>query len=999
VPAGIRLPEALAALRQGRAGSAGRKVLIVLDQFEQWLHARREREDTELIQALRQCDGERLQCLVLVRDDFWMAVTRFLRELEVRLVEGQNSAPVDLFPTRHAEKVLAAFGRALAALPDHAHETTKEQEKFLSQAVSGLAQEGNVSCIRLALLAEVVKRKPWTPATLTDVGGTEGVGVTFLEETFSAATAPPQHRMHQEAARAVLQTLLPEPGTDIKSHVWSLAHLREASGYADRPRDFEDLLRILDRETRLITPADPEAVGECQPPWPVGGDRCYQLTHDYLVPALREWLTRKQKETRRGRAELRLAERAAEWNARPENRHLPAWWEWATIRLLTRKKGWTPAQGQMMRRAARYHAVREFVLAVCLVLLALAGWETFGRVKAHTLRDRLLESTTADVPAIVRDMAPYRRWVDPLLQEAYTQAQEHNDARKQLHASLALLPVDPGQVAYLRRHLLQAGPEEVTVIRQALFDSRPALIGPLWSVVEDRKNDQDQRFRAACALAGYDADSPRWEGVSEDVAAKLVVQDPFVLARWTAALRPVRRFLLPPLATFLEDEKRSGPERALIAKVYGNYAEGDPAAISRLERRLAEPSKPNAPAEAKLVLVKRQANVAVALLVMGRGDKVWPLLRHSPDPTLRSFLIERLGPGGVAPKDLTARLGHEPEVSIRRAILLSLGGYGLDRLPQAERDNLVPRLTRLYRDDPDPGVHGAAEWVLRCWQAEAKIKGVNREPAAGEVKDGRRWYVNRQGQTMVIVAGPVEFWMGEGKEKYKKQLNRRYAIASKEVTVEEYLRFRKDHRYVGTKAPLGDCPVNAVTWWEAAAYCNWLSKREGIPEDQWCYLPNKEGKYEEGMRMAPDWLRRAGYRLPTEAEWEFACRAGAETDYCFGFPEELLGQYAWYDRNSPNGPHLVASAKPNDLGLFDMHGSVWEWTQSSAPDSLVRPGDGKATDDDKNETIPMGIGRVLRGGSFKDSAEVVRSAHRQWDVPLARQVLVGFRPARTIRGE
>jgi hypothetical protein len=85
---------------------------------------------------------------------------------------------------------------------------------------------------------------------------------------------------------------------------------------------------ILDSELRLLTPTDPEGLDDAgQQPQPSAGGRFYQLTHDYLVHSLRDWLTRKQKETRRGRAELRLAERAALWNARPETRHLPAWWE------------------------------------------------------------------------------------------------------------------------------------------------------------------------------------------------------------------------------------------------------------------------------------------------------------------------------------------------------------------------------------------------------------------------------------------------------------------------------------------------------------------------------------------------------------------------------------------------------------------------------------------------------------------------------------------------
>ena len=147
--------------------------------------------------------------------------------------------------------------------------------------------------------------------------------LTFLEETFSASTAPPEHRFHQKAAQAVLKALLPETGTDIKGQMRSRQELLEASGYANRPRDFDDLIHILDPELRLITPTDPEgSSSEGQPTAPSG--QYYQLTHDYLVHSLRDWLTRKQRETRRGRAELRLAERSASWNAKPENRHLPS---------------------------------------------------------------------------------------------------------------------------------------------------------------------------------------------------------------------------------------------------------------------------------------------------------------------------------------------------------------------------------------------------------------------------------------------------------------------------------------------------------------------------------------------------------------------------------------------------------------------------------------------------------------------------------------------------
>src|SRR5262245_251508 len=369
LPSNLGLIESLAALRRGRHLEPGQKVLVMLDQFEQWLHAQRSEENTELVQALRQCDGGRLQAIVMVRDDFWLAVSRFMQALEIRLLEEENSRLVDLFDPRHATKVLTAFGRAFGALPDK--ELTKDQNGFLDQAVSGLARDGKVISVRLALFAEMVKGKPWTPATLTEVGGTEAVGLAFHEETFARSTPPPQHRLHQKAAQAVLNALLPESGTGIKGSMRSYAELLEKSGYASRPKDFDELLRILDSELRLITPTDPEGNEESAASSLKAGERYFQLTHDYLVHSLRDWLTRKQKETRRGRAELLLADRAAVWNARTENRQLPSLWQWFQIKWLTAKKNWTTAQRRMMAKAGWVHATRGIIAAMLLVLI---GW-------------------------------------------------------------------------------------------------------------------------------------------------------------------------------------------------------------------------------------------------------------------------------------------------------------------------------------------------------------------------------------------------------------------------------------------------------------------------------------------------------------------------------------------------------------------------------------------------------------------------------------------------
>src|SRR5262249_53252843 len=135
LPTDLGLPAILTALRWRRGVLPGKKVLLVLDQFEQWLHARKEEENAGLVPALRQCDGVQVQCLILVRDDFWMAATRFMDALEVRLVQGENTAAVDRFDPPHAKKVLTAFGRAFGALPEQDHELSKQHASFLEQAV------------------------------------------------------------------------------------------------------------------------------------------------------------------------------------------------------------------------------------------------------------------------------------------------------------------------------------------------------------------------------------------------------------------------------------------------------------------------------------------------------------------------------------------------------------------------------------------------------------------------------------------------------------------------------------------------------------------------------------------------------------------------------------------------------------------------------------------------------------------------------------------------
>ncbi len=992
----LTLKESLAALRRGQGLSVSKKVVVIIDQFEQWLHANKGEQHAELVQALRQCDGGHVQCIIMVRDDFWLAVSRFLRDLEIHLLEGQNSALADLFDEDHARKVLGAFGRAFGKFA----EKNKEHEAFVKQAVAGLAEEGKVICVRLALFAEMMKGKSWTPATLKQVGGTEGVGITFLEDTFSAATAPPQHRYHQRAARNVLRALLPDSGTDIKGHMRSQSELLVESGYGNRPSEFEDLIRILDGELRLITPTDPDGKidGDDSTPAAQSAQKYYQLTHDYLVPSLRAWLTQKQKETRRGRVELLLQDRATVWNVRPENRQLPSLPQWFRIRWWTKKRNWTVAQQKMMRQASRYYLTRGALAAVILVAMAFGTREAFGRWEGRRLRDRLMESTVADIPGIVQDMLPYRRWLNPLLHDAAAQARQDGNSRKMLQSSLALLPFDSTQLDYLYERLLLAEPADLMVIRAALVDHKAELSKRLWTLLANPKSDQNQRLRAACVLSLFTPDDSRWQQVNGDVAATLVTQKPFVIAQWTEALKGAGRWLLAPLADFLVDDQWSVSDIGLLSSVYSTYARDLPNAYTALEQRLSAAGGPATTAETQNSAINTQVRIGLALMAMGQGGKVWPLLKHGSDPTLRSELIEQLSLGGVDPKLLLAGLDAEYEPSTKRAILLSLGQFGVDHLSLAERRNRLSQLIAIYRDAPDAGMHGAAEWLLRQWQATDDIQEIDKHLATGKVEGSRQWYLNRQRQTMIVISKPDEFWMGKGDKRHRMRLGRSLAIASKEVTIEQFLRFRKAQYYTRAYAPTNDCPILEVSWYDAAAYCNWLSEQESIPREQWCYVPNSKGLYAAGMTTASGFLSKEGYRLPTEAEWEYACRAGAETAFAWGRNENVLGSYAWIKTNSSGKNHPVGSLKPNDLGLFDMHGNLWEWCQDlfvKADDSKMPPMrsvdeiDDRIAVDDKQH-------RVLRGGSHGVQPPNVHAAFRYSFEPTSRNFYSGFRVARTL---
>ena len=401
--------------------------------------------------------------------------------------------------------------------------------------------------------------------------------------------------------------------------------------------------------------------------------------------------------------------------------------------------------------------------------------------------------------------------------------------------------------------------------------------------------------------------------------------------------------------------------------------------------------------------VNRQANAAAALLRLDADAPAWRLLRQSERPQLRSRLIARLNTFNVNRASIEQRLFvDDVDVSTRRALLLSLGDDAAGSAPPAN-DSLIARVSRLYEEDADAGVHSAAGWLLRSWdrQTPNHANGVAAKNAAATNEPpgpggSATWSVNSAGQTMVLLPGPGQFAMGspatdpdreDGEQLRLERIGHQFSISATEVTVEQWAALRSEERTLA--ASERDLPAQ-VTWYEAAEFCNRLSAREGIPHEHWCYLPNEDGRFAAGMRVAENYLARSGYRLPTEPEWEYACRAGTQTAWPHGDSPELLGRYAWFQENSMGRLHPVGELRPNDFGLFDMCGNAKEWCQDAfLPEST------RAERIEGPLTVTNTTQFITRGGSYNLAHGHTRSAARI-AFEAVKQKTLGFRVARTV---
>ncbi len=254
------------------------------------------------------------------------------------------------------------------------------------------------------------------------------------------------------------------------------------------------------------------------------------------------------------------------------------------------------------------------------------------------------------------------------------------------------------------------------------------------------------------------------------------------------------------------------------------------------------------------------------------------------------------------------------------------------------------------------------------------LKGVREGSTPDKPMNGKQPGAGKSlgGIEMILLPGG-SFTMGSDKDNadegpaHKVELSSFY-MDKYEVTQEAYEKLTGGNpaKHKGTGKP-----VDRITWNAAAKFCNLRSRRDGLTP---CYN-------EETWKCD---YSADGYRLPTEAEWEYACRAGTTTTYYFGGDKAEVTAYAWNQTNSGGTTHPVGSRKPNAWGFCDMYGNVAEWVEDFYSDDYY----GKSPA--KDPRGPESGWRMMRGGSWTDSAESCRSSYRNYNDDPDQTVVCAF---------
>jgi serine/threonine protein kinase/formylglycine-generating enzyme required for sulfatase activity len=694
----------------------------------------------------------------------------------------------------------------------------------------------------------------------------------------------------------------------------------------------------------------------------------------------------------------------------------------------------TPFWERGAKWVRRRPTAAALMVLTLLIVLGVTGavWKE-SRDRRETQVINLVNLVQSSDPSELRrlrsELEPLRSETDPRLLVIARNRDE--DPTHRLKAYLALSSIDPEQVEYLSWRLLDCSLREFPLIRDRLKPFGSQLAGSLFEVLRDPGQPAAARFRAGLALASYAHDNDNWSDADfAFLATEMLTAGRDDQRDVRDYLRPLGARLLTPLEAAFHDERSRTASRLAAADALADLAREDGTRLARLaSEATAEQYAPLRLAlarlddanEAKDTLFKilrdppatgtseldrirrgkRRAGAAVTLMHLGEPSAGREVLRVRDDPEAATQFIHGLRDRGIGVTSVFDCLGDGSETDVLYGLLLALGEFRPEELGSSALADLRRRLIIWHCEDPRSIIHGASGWLLRTWGFPADADRADRTPVPPDPSGRREWFVERIGGEFFtfIVFQPAEFVAGSSpgepfrrpnEAQHRVRLTRAFALCDRELTAGQYSLFARSAGLPADPdepAPGPTYPASGLTWAEAVLYCRWLTTVAGMAEDWQCYEdagPAKEAA-ELLLKHADFHPEHPGFRLPTEAEWEYACRAGTTTAYGFGNDRAML---RFYGRHLEDGATPGGLLRPNRRGLFDMHGNVWEWCQDwfeKRPTASVDP------------SGPVkGHNRALRGGGWDRGPWHCRSAYRHSPTPDYRGTYMGFRLARTL---
>ncbi len=652
------------------------------------------------------------------------------------------------------------------------------------------------------------------------------------------------------------------------------------------------------------------------------------------------------------------------------------------------------------------------------------------RVYALSQIENLLSCKPEEISNIIKMIDDHRLWIDPKLKEMLNEKSLGID---EWRVRLALLPVDKSQVKHLAEQIMQTNPQELLIIREFLLPYKDELKKYYWSILDDIETDIDKRFLAACILAIFDPSNNNWSIVSNTIVERLLIENPLYLREWIQALLPIGNVLLSSLREqFIKGEVETIREAAAV--VLSKFAVNDPETLAslvsestfqsykmlfnvltsdeknvesgrrKLKKIILKTPTGDLYESERVFLGKKRAVAAITLLHMEERESIYDVFKVDDDPEALTQFIHQAKKRNIRSELLFECLETTTASQVRYALLLALGEYEYYKLSVGDRNKIKNILTDWYLTENSSGVHGACEWLLRHYGFQEVVDELNIISKPFDPNSTRKWFniqIDEKKFITFVTYPPGRFIMGSPeweKERSHSEspqheviITRPFAICNCLVTRGNFEQFIKENEIkdfpnINGFSSYKKTPIVSVNWYESVEYCRWLTKKIGFQEADQCYIdPESLEKNIDGYPVNWPFIHdNIGFRLPTEAEWEYACRCGTVSSFSFGCDSSLIPYYGWMQSNAELKTHEVGYLRPNIRGLFDTHGNCWEWCHDWYGAYPVDP----VTDPIGQS---QGIRHALKGGCMNLNARWSRSACRNAHLPINRNTYIGFR--------